>query len=437
MSPETALAVRPSGAIAKALEAAGFLQAVTEGKCNLVTPAMFLDQAPALHRLAVRAVTLDVERETYKSPNGKEGEVALGAVALQKIARNAQVNWEDPKRLDDGKEPYLRTYQVGGTIVELDGQRTRLMPGVVTLDYRGEPDWPTEKLGADARSCLLAASRKDKTPSKWEIPAGTKSSNCRDCQQPAFWVKTDKGKNVLVNPDGSCHFDTCEAKPKAQDGWGEVFQARHFIDRLCVTKAMSACIRKLGIPASLPKERAEKPWIVMAMIQDLDMSDPVQKRAALAQCLGGSFAMYGAPPTMPAPPPEPINITPAPQPRPHEHLDPGQTVNGDGVIYEPPVPAVGQAEPGPPEPTFEEEPPPVPLGLPIPREVMATLSPKQQQWAVWLNQLAQETYDRLGADEGRRRLAQIIPPGFAPSALTASAAKSLSDALKSAAGRAA
>lgn len=433
MSPETALAVRPSGAIAKALEAAGFLQAVTEGKCNLVTPAMFLDQAPALHRLAVRAVTLDVERETYKSPNGKEGEVALGAVALQKIARNAQVNWEDPKRLDDGKEPYLRTYQVGGTIVELDGQRTRLMPGVVTLDYRGEPDWPVEKLGADARACLLAAAKKDKTPSKWEIPAGAKSSNCRDCQQPAFWVKTDKGKNVLVNPDGTCHFDTCEAKPKGLDGWGEVFQARHFIDRLCITKAMSACIRKLGIPSSLPKERAEKPWIVMAMIQDLDMNDPDQKRAALAQCLGGSFAMYGAPPSMPVR--EPINVTPPP--KPHEHLDPGQTVNDDGVIYEPPDAGATQAPQGPPEPTFEEEPPPAPLPLPVPREVLASLSPKQQQWVVWLNQLTQEVYDQHGPEQGRAKLREAIPQGFAPASLTASTAKGLSDALKVAAGRAA
>lgn len=432
---ENALAVRPSGAIATALESAGFLQLVTEGKCNLVTPALFLDRPPALHRLAVRAVTLDVERETYKSPNGKDGEVALGAIALQKIARNAQVDWEDPKRLDDTKEPYLRTYQVGGSIVELDGQRTRLMPGIVTLDYRGEPGWPEEKLGADTRACILAAAKKDKTPSKWEIPAGTKSSDCRDCKKQAFWVKTDKGKNVLVNPDGTCHFDTCEAKAKAPDGWSEVFQARHFIDRLCVTKAMSACIRKLGIPASMPKERAEKPWVVMAMVQDLDMNDPDQKRAALAQCLGASAALYGAQPGDSRPASEPINITPEPIHDPR--LDPGQTVNGDGVIHEAEV--LTEREPDGIEPwdlpTQTEPSAPRKLPFPLTRDQITCNPAVRPDWWERINHLVQDVWDKYGAEMGRDHLEAAIPATFDPATVPASEVAKLGGALKALLGR--
>jgi hypothetical protein len=403
---ESALALnKPAGAVAIALEAAGFLEAVNEGKCNLVTPAVFLDKPPALHRLGVRAITLDVDRETYKSPNGKEGEVALGAVALQRIAKNAQVSWEDPKRLDDGKEPYLRSYSVGGTVLELDGTRTRLLPGVVTLDFRGEPSWPEEKLGADARRCLQNAEKKTSKP--WPIPNGESSKPCRDCGQPVFWIETPAKRKLPVNADGFCHFDTCTAKAanRAPDGWAEIFQARQFIDRLCVTKAMSACIRKLGIPSSLPRERAAKPWVVMTLVQDLDMNDPVQKQAALAQCLGASAAMYGAPGPVMARAPAVINVAPEP-------ADEGPECVVEPEVVEPEhVPAVVSTEPWD---APADDPPPPPARYMLTIAELQALPPAARAWGTRINELAQAVYDRFGTEVGQDHLAATYPDGWDP-----------------------
>lgn len=43
----------------------------------------------------------------------------------------------------------------------------------------------------------------------YEVPTHKKASKCRSCQGEIWWVKTKNGKNVPVNKDGVCHFDTC------------------------------------------------------------------------------------------------------------------------------------------------------------------------------------------------------------------------------------
>jgi hypothetical protein len=49
----------------------------------------------------------------------------------------------------------------------------------------------------------------------YEVPTHKKASKCRSCQGEIWWVKTKKGKNVPVNKDGVCHFDTCSEKREA------------------------------------------------------------------------------------------------------------------------------------------------------------------------------------------------------------------------------
>lgn len=44
---------------------------------------------------------------------------------------------------------------------------------------------------------------------RYEIPKGTPTSTCKGCGEFIKWVKTPNGKNVPVNADGICHFDTC------------------------------------------------------------------------------------------------------------------------------------------------------------------------------------------------------------------------------------
>lgn len=43
----------------------------------------------------------------------------------------------------------------------------------------------------------------------FEIPEGTPERKCRSCKAPVFWIITEKGKRMPVNPDGTSHFSNC------------------------------------------------------------------------------------------------------------------------------------------------------------------------------------------------------------------------------------
>lgn len=49
------------------------------------------------------------------------------------------------------------------------------------------------------------------TEIKFEIPEGTEPSRCKSqrCKALIYWIKTSEGKNMPVDPDGTCHFATC------------------------------------------------------------------------------------------------------------------------------------------------------------------------------------------------------------------------------------
>lgn len=49
----------------------------------------------------------------------------------------------------------------------------------------------------------------------YEVPTHKKASKCRSCQAEIWWVKSKKGKNVPVNADGICHYETCTEKRPA------------------------------------------------------------------------------------------------------------------------------------------------------------------------------------------------------------------------------
>lgn len=372
-SQSTSLALRPSGAVALALQSAGtalsmnLLEMVANGKANLVSPAVMLDKVPTLYRLAVRVVTIDPKVETYKAP-GKPGEVCLGATALQKISRNAQVDWESIRQIDDWRDPHRVKYEAIGWVMNLDGTRTRMPPGIVVIDLRGEPTWPVDKLGSDTREFLrhaeAAAQRK---PMTFDIPPGTKSSACRDCNRNIFWVPNPykKDKTRPVDADGSDHWKTCpakEQKPEEESGWPRVYQARQFIDRLAATKAMNAAIRKLGVPTSMPEERAAQPWVVMALVFDPPTDDPEIRRMLVAHALGAQNALYG---------PQ-VSAGPAPAREAQ-----GEVIDVSAMREapdEPAPPVQPAASPGPELPPEEPAPPSaVPCGLPITEAVLNTI----------------------------------------------------------------
>lgn len=35
------------------------------------------------------------------------------------------------------------------------------------------------------------------------------TASCRACKAPIYWVRTDKGKNMPINTDGTPHWATC------------------------------------------------------------------------------------------------------------------------------------------------------------------------------------------------------------------------------------
>ncbi len=43
----------------------------------------------------------------------------------------------------------------------------------------------------------------------YEIPKGAPEAKCRGCDATIFWVKTENGKNMPVDPDGTPHWGTC------------------------------------------------------------------------------------------------------------------------------------------------------------------------------------------------------------------------------------
>ena len=42
-------------------------------------------------------------------------------------------------------------------------------------------------------------------------------SNCKSCGAEIVWEKSNNGKNIPMNKNGSCHFDTC---PQAKNWRG-------------------------------------------------------------------------------------------------------------------------------------------------------------------------------------------------------------------------
>ncbi len=421
-------------ALAKADPVGMALASFNPQNFNLLVPITKIDQLPDMHRLSVREVHVDAETETYKIPGGELGKekVALGKVALDKIAMAAGIQWIPNQcgRTDDGRDPYLVTYRVTGLIRNFDGQSVVIGPKEKTVDLRGEPGWPDEKLGADTREFIRVADKK--TPSRFEIPTGTKSSTCKDCGAQAFWVKTQGGKNVLVDPDGLCHFDTCSAKAaKGPAGWDRVFQARAHILSLAESKAKNRCIREaLAIPVAMTKEQAAKPFVVASLVLAPDMSDPDVKRAAIAHMFGASSALYGPAPA--AMGPRPVN-PPAHDPVTIE----AQVVDNEtGEVLE--VDDITAA--GYPPPEASEEPwdqksaPPAPRRFKLSAEELIALDPVKASWFKRLNELCQAVYDRFGDDVGKDHLAATFPvdwdPATSPATIPSTEVAKIGSALK-------
>jgi len=130
----------PVGPIATALQGAGVLDVVTQGKAHLVSPIVAIDSLSEMTRMSVRMVRVDRARETYPIAGGKLG---LLKVALDKIAGAAQVDWAFSGQVDDWNDPYRVKYHAIAVVTNPDGTKRRL-PGTKVLDLRKTADYTGE-----------------------------------------------------------------------------------------------------------------------------------------------------------------------------------------------------------------------------------------------------------------------------------------------------
>ena len=71
-----------------------------------------------------------------------------------------------------------------------------------------------DKVRKDIAYCLdkfnkASPNKPDSRELKFTIPPGTRHSFCKGCHLDIYWIKTERGKNMPCDPDGTPHWATC------------------------------------------------------------------------------------------------------------------------------------------------------------------------------------------------------------------------------------
>jgi hypothetical protein len=121
---------------------------------HLVAPAPVCGSLPEGCALALAAVQVDVDTETYAIPGGNK--LGLGKTALDKIAGAAGVSWvpDQSRRLDDGSDPHYCHYKAVGRVRDFDGT-VRVIQGEVEIDARDGSAQGSAKELAQVRKFIL------------------------------------------------------------------------------------------------------------------------------------------------------------------------------------------------------------------------------------------------------------------------------------------
>lgn len=72
-----------------------------------------------------------------------------------------------------------------------------------TMNQLGEPCIPASP--TEAGEAIAPGRRRVTFP----IPSDTAQTSCRSCGAPGYWIETNNGRPLLVNPNGEAHFATC------------------------------------------------------------------------------------------------------------------------------------------------------------------------------------------------------------------------------------
>ena len=232
---------------------------------HLISPATTASELPEGTAIACSAVRIEDE-ETYPIPGSSDR--GLGKAALDRIAGAAGVSWDPEKcrRLDSGQDPRYCCYQAVGQIRTFDGS-VRTIQAQKEVDVR--PGSPQVEELVEVCHRKLRRELKGKAPREGSAADG----QLRE-----------------------------EARKKARNQTRAI--ALHILSH-AESKAKNRAIRSLGVRTSYTKAALQKPFIVAKPVFTGHSDDPQIRRenaAAVRQAfLGGTEAVYGQPPALPAP----------------------------------------------------------------------------------------------------------------------------------------
>lgn len=236
-------------AIGASIASGGSLMATLEKmseRAILVAPTVACEHLPEGAEVAISMVRADVNSQdchvivgNRKNPSPTDS-MGLGSPLLQRLAAAAGVSWvrEATVRTDDGKNPYKVSYRAWARTQDVDG---------TFRDFPGECEVDLSDGGPQALDIIDKAHKSDRDPEK------------------------------------------------------QLAEARKFIQRSTMTKAMNVAIRKaLGLRHSYTRqELLAKPFAVTKLLFTGRTDDPTLKplfAQILAQRFGYSTeALYGAP----------------------------------------------------------------------------------------------------------------------------------------------
>jgi len=207
---------------------------------NLVAPATAVGQLPEGLSVALTAVEIDQESETYSVGFGKRG---LAKSALDRISAGVGISWDPARsgRLDDGRDPYYCRYLVVGSYRQFDGTAVTIQ-GDKEMDLRpGSPQ------------CVALEEQQ-------------------------------------------------RAKGKSADG--QIREMRLHILSHAETKARLRAVRSLGVRTGYTTQELSKPFVVARVMFTGQTSDPELRRMFAERTadafLGARGALYGAGPVAPS-----------------------------------------------------------------------------------------------------------------------------------------
>lgn len=234
---------------------------------HLVSPAPTAGELPEGCVVVFSPILIDVEHETYAIP-GDSSKRGLSKVALDRIAGAAAVGWmpELSRRLDDGSDPHYCHYKAVGRVRHFDGS---------VLPIQGEKEMDLREGSPQVRSLIEKSAKKAKR------------------------------ENKALN----------EAQARAigeEKSFNQVNEMRLHILAHAETKARLRAIRSIGVRTSYGVEELERPFVVARVMFTGRSEDPELRRMFASKIadsfLGGTAALFGAPPTTAAALPAPVAV---------------------------------------------------------------------------------------------------------------------------------